>query len=455
MDIILFISIMVVIGPLFGPGPAAIETRYSEDRVSSCISDPSRPISSNHSATISGSVQRINDTIRISYNVTNESGFNNPFVVRPPRSSKIVQQHGFDTGTFSGGLIWNGSYEIHWIQYRMAASNQIGNFPHGDEWIIASTPSHSGPNVNLSPESEGFIGSNILYLGEYSVKTARTGCQKFQAIVPKQASVIRPIENRLEELALASKRLAVGKKYQTIRVFVSPHNLGRSAGVNLRLQNEIIVWDKPHQNPSIVWIHEYIHTLQRDNAKPEMMWFYEASANYLAYRISVEQGFISPREYDAALVRGANGTWPKPLNLAINEQVSYWRGMLLLARLDNAYLRRSNVTVAGLLDYMNQHRNPGFEQFERYSISEGNLSRSQIRAFRDEIYTTEEMDAPYVLGPSWLSPQLRLAIDSTGDFIIRFLIVITQFSIVVAWLYDNYVKGYSFSRIQKQLRSLR
>ncbi|MFW5900840.1 MAG: hypothetical protein ACOCTH_03625 [Halodesulfurarchaeum sp.] len=88
-----------------------------------------------------------------------------------------------------------------------------------------------------------------------------------------------------------------------------------------------------------VWIHEYLHTQQTFDTTPEMQWFREASATYLAARLLEEQYFeVEPadvrawilardRSSGAALADGS--AWE-------HSNANYYRGARLLYAVDAA-----------------------------------------------------------------------------------------------------------------------
>ncbi|MEF8772801.1 hypothetical protein [Halodesulfurarchaeum sp.] len=88
-----------------------------------------------------------------------------------------------------------------------------------------------------------------------------------------------------------------------------------------------------------VWIHEYLHSQQRFETAPEMEWFREASATYLAARMLEEQyhevepedvrAWIMARDDSAGTALADESTWDR-------SNANYYRGARLLYAADAA-----------------------------------------------------------------------------------------------------------------------
>jgi hypothetical protein len=284
--------------------------------------------------------------------------------------------------------------------------------------MIAGIPSHQGARVRLNAEN-GFMGSNTVYFGEYTVHKATAGCQEFEVIEP-EATLLLDADQRLHELQTASRATPVGHKYATVRIFVSPKSLGDVGGFvyqNSRLENnEIVVTTRTPNSASELWIHEYIHTLQGFRQQPSLTWFNEASATYLANKIALEHGFIHPRYYDQSM---APRNYSKPLVRAVSEEVAYSRGMAVLARLDRTLAAKGDGSVIELFRILNNDRNPGLQDVRAYLKKEGNLTQSEIKTFNESVLHNTSLEIPYLLGPDWLPSDARMFIGLVSTTPIR------------------------------------
>ena len=112
-----------------------------------------------------------------------------------------------------------------------------------------------------------------------------------------------------------------------------------------------------------VWIHEYLHIQQRFETAPEMQWFREASATYLAARMLEEQYFeveeedvlawIVARDDFVGTALGDESTWSR-------SNANYYRGARLLYAVDAAIRDGSGGehTLVDVFRDMNRQKGP-------------------------------------------------------------------------------------------------
>ncbi|MFP4530919.1 MAG: hypothetical protein ACLFNC_06485 [Halodesulfurarchaeum sp.] len=112
-----------------------------------------------------------------------------------------------------------------------------------------------------------------------------------------------------------------------------------------------------------VWIHEYLHTQQTFETAPEMQWFREASATYLAARMLEEQYF----EVEPADVRAWIRSRDRSSGAALADEsawghsnANYYRGARLLYAVDAAIREGSDGehTLVDVFREMNAHKGP-------------------------------------------------------------------------------------------------
>lgn len=389
--------LVIPAGSLAGPGQAVVTDRLPNQPPENCISNPDRPDALEPD--VVGSVTRVNDSqLRVSYELANQNASLKQFRVRLRAGATLVNKTGFEESTFASGQYWKANAENHELVYEMrpvrTGSHRV-SYPSGGDWILASTPQHFGAQVNLTAEKEGYIGGNTLYLGEYSTEREEAGCQEFVAIVPKSVR-FGDVSTRLDELTTAAQSLPVGNQYRTVRIFVSPEQPGDAYGFVMWLDNEIVVVDRTAWRPtSTVWIHEYIHTVQGFRPKPNMSWFYEASAEYLSLRIAVEHGYIRPAEYDYLLGEGAQ-EFDMSMVASPQRDVAYQRGAVVLSQLDLELHETHNQSVVSMLQEMNSKQNPGQSDVVRWLQDDIGMSGNNARHTINLVNNNEQLNPPLI-----------------------------------------------------------
>jgi hypothetical protein len=221
--LIVGLLLSVVIGPVFGPGTKTVDSRLPNKSPEACIDTPTKSVDA-ESASVSGKVTRTGRNITITYSIEHSETEGSNLQVDLPHGAELLSSVGFDKSDFANGLYWKNGSKSHSITYKMremSVNDHTSKYPSGEKWILAGAPDHFNGNVDLHPKQEGYIGGNILYLGEYSTHHAEVGCQEFVAVVPKQAR-LTGVNDRLSELKTAAKSLPVGHKYKTIRIFAHP-----------------------------------------------------------------------------------------------------------------------------------------------------------------------------------------------------------------------------------------
>ena len=430
--------LFVPIAPTLGPGQAAVEQRLPNDAPDACIAPPARPHNPN-SAEIIGTVTHDNENITIEYTALDNST-RLDLHVRLPFGTEPVATKGFETGTLISDLHWNPGSKTHSITYNVSAIEDHTltlRYPADTDWVLAGVPTHRGAAVHLRPEGSGYIGRNTLYLGDYSRHEVQSGCQTIVAIVPTAAERTA-VQDRLTELQAASRALPVGRQYRTIRVFVSPTQLGDFRGFTPHRENEIVVVDHSVlKQSSVLWIHEYVHTVQGFQADRDARWIYEASATYLSLRIAVEEGFIPPRSYDYLLNRGAR-TFETNLTAATTEPVAYQRGAIVLAILDSELDGSGDSSVIDLLTYLNKRSNPGTDDLIRWLRDETEMNAATVRDTGRLIERDTVVQPPLILSSAKSNSSLLLVLHFGALWEVRLLFGVLGFLVLTGLLFDDF-----------------
>ena len=427
------------VAPVFGPGAAAVDSRLPDQKPEQCIENPKRSGASG-SPTVLGKVSHTGANVTITYSLLEENSSGSTLQVNLPQGSDLVSQTGFQTATFGTGLYWNNSSSTHSITYRMASretpSGREVTYSHAQQWVVAGAPDHHFASVELSPVGSGYIGGNILYLGQYNTKTRQVGCQEFVVVVPSDARMF-DTDGRLDELESAATALPVGHKYKTVRVFVSPKDLGDAGGFVPNGQNEIVLIDNPTPGYApVLWMHEYIHTVQGFESKPELSWVTEGSATYLSLRVAVEHGEISPRSYDYYLRRGVR-EFDTSMIGAQAAPVAYRRGAVVLSILDRELWTTYDRSVVGLLAELNQDPNPGTTDIVRWLRDDVRMDAHGAEHTVQLVEDGEVLHPPLILTESDTPDGLLLLLSLFSAPVVRGLSMFLGISGVVAYVYSE------------------
>lgn len=257
-----------------------------------------------------------------------------------------------------------------------AVSTDTGySFVDAGSWAIVPVPqfgSHwswrGGGHVGLSRKTavngSGVAGSAMAYLGPYEEYDRRAHGQTFRLIVPAAAakSMTESPNAVLSSLAEASGLLTVGQRDAVVREFAAPTTVNWGpAGLEYGGSDAWVRADSRLDAPEDVWLHEYVHTRQSYDASNATRWTTEATAEYYAGLLSLEEGNVTYDAFRRYLSRGGDApyasavlsdpeTWRGPAN--------YLKGALVVATLDRRIRLDSNRTrtFADVLAQMNADR---------------------------------------------------------------------------------------------------
>ncbi|SEP15288.1 hypothetical protein SAMN05216388_103818 [Halorientalis persicus] len=403
---LLFGLLLVAIAiPLAALQPAAVPSQTAT-APQQCQPTPDRPVAGGDDGAISGTVAQATENqsiVEITYTVREQPS--DTLEIELPPGATLVNQSGFDSA--------DGQYLYAWVQrgdqltlrYLLTKRGRGGatsfknmSYVAGADWMIAPTPAHSGADTGLQPADSGVIGTNILYLGNYTTQTREADCQNITLVVPAAAD-LNP-EPKLKSLARAARSFSVGNPYSTVRYFVSPQPITAAAGFTPQSENNVLIEDDLQVHSAWnAWVHEYIHTRQTGEAVGQnFTWFQEASATYYAARLSLEQGLISPAAYDAALAQNAQYDPSTDLATANADEVAYRWGAVVLARLDTALVQRGH-TLAGVFDAVNRESTT-YADFESQLAQRG-LNDSQLNKTRATVLDDDRPDPALAYTSPW------------------------------------------------------
>lgn len=389
------VSLLILTGIVLisvGAAPVQIEDMdgheaHLSEPVSDCTSSLHRPINKSvEKPELIGTVSRLEENqslVKVSYTTTKHRK-DNDFTISIYENSRIVNH--------SENLQRVGDKKLEethhagqfWIIYEPGTAWGQSRYPSTAKWLFAPTPEH-GPNVVLSPENQGYIGRNNLFLGDYEIVKHQSGCQSFEVIKPKGTDF--DAQRKLRVMGSAARLLNFGHRYPTVRIFATPFLRGDLGGFVPKYENEILLVGKSSvRNAENIWVHEYVHTLQWDQYDKELSWLNEGSATYYAARVSLELNLISEAEYDRWLVKQIAYEPRITLSEATHEKVAYKWGSVILAEIAaRSYETATESSFNEEYDEIDQYGTDGYEEFDN-SLNRLGLNQSYKEDTRETIF---------------------------------------------------------------------
>ncbi len=328
----------------------------------------------------------------------------------------VESTEGFTTGS-DGTLTWDGRTDDPTATYTLAVNRTLdesgpiagsGSYTFVDtgEWALVQQPrlSHrwsSRGAVEIARETTvdgpGAAGGRIAFLGEHETVTHEAHGQRFELIVPDAATMAEEPEDVFDSLSHASDALRVDDRDDRVFLVAAPTG-DVNWGVRGLQTGDADGWVRDSERldePSNVWIHEYVHTRQDYEPTEQTKWFTEASATYYAALFALEQDRIEFDRFRNRLSAGRNSryadavlsepsTWPDGTN--------YDKGALAAAEIDRRLrlATDSGATLQTPFRRMNERADP-VEQTDFLSTigdAGGEDPRSAARRY------TETSDAP-------------------------------------------------------------
>jgi len=208
----------------------------------------------------------------------------------------------------------------------------------------------------------GAVGDRMVYLGAVTTTERSQNGQTFRLVVPERAELSESPEAILDSLTNASQSLRVGDRDAEVVVFAAP-----TGGVEWAVRGLAIgdaeFWVRDFESvdePSNVWVHEYVHTRQAFETTSETRWLTEATAQYYAAALTLEQERIDFEAFRRELARGEGSTYDdvvlaEPATWTAN--ANYVKGALAAGRLDLALRRATD--QSGTLERVLREMNGG------------------------------------------------------------------------------------------------
>ncbi|WP_262175075.1 CARDB domain-containing protein [Haloarcula laminariae] len=248
-------------------------------------------------------------------------------------------------------------------------------FADTGEWALirqfrtSSRYSYSGsqPGVDRRARTDGpgATGDRIVFLGDVRTVERTQNGQTFRLVVPEAAELSESPESILDSLTNASRSLQVGNRDETVVGFAAPTDRVEW-GVRGLATGDAEFWVRDFERlgePANVWLHEYVHTRQAFRTTSETRWLTEATAQYYAAGLTLEQGRIDFEAFERELARGERSTYDdvvlsSPSTWAAN--ANYVKGALAAGRLDLALREGTNqsATLQRVMRELNEGQQP-------------------------------------------------------------------------------------------------
>ncbi|WP_138004891.1 hypothetical protein [Halalkalirubrum salinum] len=245
-----------------------------------------------------------------------------------PSAASAVETSGFDA-TDDREYSWDGATEAPSITYQLSSNQttqQEGPIGVDGRLAFAETPDWAivrpiGPGLSWSWTGNtarvgvdrtrsivgsGATGESMVFLGEHTEHTRTAHGQTIRLIVPDDAELAADPEAILDQIVFASDALRVGDRDSEVFVVAAPTGDVPWAVRGLQTA-DADMWvgdDERLDDPSNVWLHEYVHTRQSFESTTDTKWFIEGGASYYAARLTLEAGDIRFEEFQRELARG-------------------------------------------------------------------------------------------------------------------------------------------------------
>jgi hypothetical protein len=205
-----------------------------------------------------------------------------------------------------------------------------------------------GVAVRNTTAGEGVVGEALLYLGPHETVERTAHGQRFRLVVPERATVAADRGEVLDSVTDASDRLRVGDRDEQVLMIAAPTAAPWGVlGLQTGQRDFYVLADEPVDAPDNTWLHEYVHTRQDIDSAESTRWFYEASAEYYAAQLTLEQDRIEYEAFREYLDRGTRQRFA-PVRLVDpatwrSDGGDYTKGALVAGELD----RRVRVATDG------------------------------------------------------------------------------------------------------------
>ncbi len=222
-----------------------------------------------------------------------------------------------------------------------------------------------GVTVRNVTAGEGVVGQGLAYLGPHETVERTAHGQRLRLVVPEAASLDGDREEILDSVADASGRLRVGDRDDQVLLIAAPAGVPwGQLGLQVGESDFYVRADEPVDRPDNTWVHEYVHTRQDFESTDGTEWLFEATAEYYAGQLTLQQDRTDYPSFRNYLDRGTRGRFSsvrlrEPATWTRNAG-DYLKGALVVGDLDRRVRLETDgeATFQGVLGRLNRHPDP-------------------------------------------------------------------------------------------------
>jgi hypothetical protein len=186
---------------------------------------------------------------------------------------------------------------------------------------------------------EGVAGSGLAFLGAHTVEQRRANGQQFRLVLPEAAEPAANTSAVFDSLTAASEALRVGDRDPRVLAILAPESVAWGVeGLQRGDSDFYVTGSETVSTPGNTWVHEYVHTRQRFNLTDRTRWLTEATAQYYAAKLTLDQDRVEFDRFARHLDVGADDRFAE----VVLSEPSTWRS--------NAGNYYKGALVAGELD---------------------------------------------------------------------------------------------------------
>jgi hypothetical protein len=289
------------------------------------------------------------------------------------------------------------------VGLRDHTTNSGYKFVDAGPWAIVSTPamstswSYRGDKPSfesvVTTDGPGVAGERMVYLGPSTTYQRSAHGQTFTVVVPDAATLEEDTEAILDSLEAASLSLRIGERDPEVTFFVAPSSVEWAAGGLASDADAWILEDRRLDEANNVWLHEYVHTRTDFRTTDDARWLTEASAEYYAALLSLEQGLIGFEAFQRHLSLGASDRYESSVMTrpaTWTAGANYLKGALVFGNLDRELrvTTDSTHTTGDLLARMNDRDTDISHAFVSQTIDD--LGGSTTAEYLERYATTED-----------------------------------------------------------------
>jgi len=239
---------------------------------------------------------------------------------------------------------------------RSASGSRIGDgdgyaFVDTGRWALVRVPSvgvgwseRAGTAASVvrtaSVDGAGATGGEIAYLGPVEEYERSAAGGSVTLAVPERASLAAEPSTVLDAMAAGAAALRIGDRDEAVFVVAAPQGEVEWGvrGLQTGPDDAWVGADEPVDSADNVWLHEYVHTRQEFETTESGRWLTEASADYFAALLTLEQGRV---DYAAFRDQLSIGTRSTHRDAVLSEPATwegrgsnYRKGALVLGEID-------------------------------------------------------------------------------------------------------------------------